>query len=162
MQSIAFRLMTKLKQLNVTLPELVVRRFETVNSLAGRPREGIQYEAKAPTVSRTSPGGNVIVNRLWGLIPNWTRPQDFYPLAKAETILERLTFRDAFASRRCLVPANGIYFTQGKKSYFARLRSGALFAMAGIADVNTTMTSSIHSFCILTVPANSLIEDIGG
>lgn len=48
----------------------------------------------------------------WGLLPHWAKgPRDGPPLinARSETIAEKPAFKSAFASRRCLVPADGFY-----------------------------------------------------
>lgn len=63
-----------------------------------------------------APGGPVAALRsLTGVFqPRWGFPSFDTPSAplvnaRAETLAERATFRDAFARRRCLVPATGFY-----------------------------------------------------
>jgi putative SOS response-associated peptidase YedK len=48
----------------------------------------------------------------WGLIPYWAKDAKIgYPTinAQGETLTTKPTFREPFESRRCLVPANGVY-----------------------------------------------------
>ncbi|MDA8336987.1 MAG: SOS response-associated peptidase [Peptococcaceae bacterium] len=79
-----------------------------------------------------------LIAMRWGLVPGWARPgQSGHPLinARAETVIQKPSFREAFRHRRCLVPADGWYEWQrtagGKIPY--RLVCGAgLFALAGI------------------------------
>src|SRR5437899_10323689 len=63
-----------------------------------------------------------VVKAHWGLIPSWAKDRKIsYSTinARAETVSEKPAFRSAFKSRRCLVPASGLYEWQqlpgGKK-----------------------------------------------
>ncbi|CAB1076083.1 Gifsy-2 prophage protein [Olavius algarvensis Delta 1 endosymbiont] len=62
-------------------------------------------------------------NRLdkfhWGLIPFWAGTASIGKNlinARAETIAEKPSFREAFKYRRCLIPADGFYEWQGSKN----------------------------------------------
>lgn len=91
----------------------------------------------------------------WGLIPSWTKtPGKGLINARAETLLEKPSFRAAAVRHRCLIPANGYYEWQvsgrgvtdqnrsdwGKKTPFflsaAEVPSGPfpLLAFAGIYE----------------------------
>src|SRR5580658_278866 len=67
----------------------------------------------APTqaipVIRVTNGVRELANLEWGLIPHWSGdpPRDPHINARSETVAEKPSFRDAFRSRRCLVPATG-------------------------------------------------------
>ena len=61
---------------------------------------------------RDASAGYELAPLRWGLIPHWARPgHNPYTTfnARSETASEKPTFRDAFRSRRCLVPASGFY-----------------------------------------------------
>jgi putative SOS response-associated peptidase YedK len=63
-------------------------------------------------------GERAIASLRWGLIPRWARDEMNLFNARAETQLEKPSFRDAFRSRRCLVPADGFFewpVVDGKK-----------------------------------------------
>jgi len=61
---------------------------------------------------------------LWGLTPPWlTDFSKAAPHARAETLESLPMFREAFARRRCLLPANGFYEWRGmarKRPYWLR------------------------------------------
>ena len=49
---------------------------------------------------------------LWGLIPSWAKdPKIGQQLcnARAETVGEKNSFKNAYRRRRCLIPADGFY-----------------------------------------------------
>jgi putative SOS response-associated peptidase YedK len=74
----------------------------------------------------------------WGLVPSWAKEaRRAAPLinARAETVAEKPSFRDAFAQRRCVVFADGFYeWRQGgnRQPYCVRLADTSPFAFAAI------------------------------
>lgn len=117
-----------------------------------------------PVITNTEP--HRISYLRWGLVPLWAK--DASAAAKminsrAETVREKPSFRKAFASRRCLVPANGFY--EWKKEtgqpYRIFLRNEKLFAMAGLWEQWTSSEGDvIRTFSILTTEANGLIRGV--
>jgi len=78
--------------------------------------------------------------------------------ARAETVAEKPTFRSAFRSRCCLIPASG-YFEwkhegKAKRPHFIHPAHGELFAFAGLWDVWTKGAAPVESCSILTTAAN--------
>jgi putative SOS response-associated peptidase YedK len=85
----------------------------------------------------------------WGLVPSWAKDPSIGSRminARMETVAEKPAFRKAFASRRCLVPADGYfewYVTEQtgprgkpvKQPYFIRPRDGGVLAMAGLYEI---------------------------
>ncbi|HQL83301.1 MAG TPA: SOS response-associated peptidase, partial [Spirochaetota bacterium] len=54
----------------------------------------------------------LLVDFQWGLIPRWARDQAAgrgLINARAESISQKPSFRNAFKARRCLIPASGFY-----------------------------------------------------
>lgn len=105
----------------------------------------------------------------WGLIPSWVKdPRKFTVLinARAETVLEKPSFRAGMRYRRCLVPADGFYEWTGPKGAKrphlirpeANHRSAAAgpIAFAGLWDHWLGADGSeMESMAILTVAANA-------
>jgi putative SOS response-associated peptidase YedK len=98
----------------------------------------------------------------WGLIPGWVKdPREFMTLvnARAETALEKPSFRAGLRYRRCLVPADAFYEWTGskgaKRPHMIRPRSHGLMAFAGIWESWLGADGSeMESMAILTVAAN--------
>ena len=77
----------------------------------------------------------------WGFIPAWVKdPRKFALLinARAETLLEKPAFKNAFRRRRCLIPADGYYewppADAQKRPYFIHRRDSQPFGLAGLAE----------------------------
>jgi putative SOS response-associated peptidase YedK len=85
--------------------------------------------------------------------------------ARAETIRQRPSFRDAFAHRRCLVPANGFYEWRKDPSgsrvpmWFHR-PDGAPVAFAGIWSTSPTPDGPMDACAIITCAANELVANV--
>ena len=80
-----------------------------------------------------------LVMLRWGLIPFWAKDPAIGNRminARAETVAEKPSYRNAFRHRRCVVLANGFYewHREGKVKtpHFMSLKSGEPFAMAGL------------------------------
>jgi putative SOS response-associated peptidase YedK len=94
----------------------------------------------------------------WGLVPSWAKDRSIGARlinARVETVAEKPAFRKAFASRRCLLPADGFYEwytpdghdsdTPGgrsgkaarvkKQPSFLHRRDGGLLVMAGLYEI---------------------------
>lgn len=103
----------------------------------------------------------------WGLIPYWAKePSIGNKLinARAETLLEKPSFKNAFRSRRCLVPATGFYEWKHdtvKTPYHIGMKNGGAFSFAGLWDKWISGDGEIiHSFTIITTSPNELVEKI--
>ena len=79
--------------------------------------------------------------------------------ARAETVASKPSFREAFARRRCLVPADGFYewrrAGEAKEARWFHPAQEALFAFAGIWESwRRPGAEPRHTFAILTTAAN--------
>jgi len=85
----------------------------------------------------------------WGLVPFWAKDPAIgnkMITARMETVAEKPAFKQPFAKRRCLLPADGYfewYSTEQKtkagkplkQPFFIRPRDGASMAMAGLYEI---------------------------
>jgi putative SOS response-associated peptidase YedK len=94
-----------------------------------------------PVVLRDPESGERRLEALrWGLIPFWAKDAKIsYSTinAMAETVVTKPAFRDAFARRRCLVPADGFYEwkkldAKTKQPYRIVMADGSPMAIAGL------------------------------
>jgi putative SOS response-associated peptidase YedK len=105
---------------------------------------------------------------VWGLIPSWSKDPSIGNRlinARAETVLEKPSFRNAFRRRRCLIPADGFYEWRqegrGKTPMYIHLASGKPFALAGLWETwNAPDGSQVLSCTILTTQPNELMASI--
>lgn len=119
---------------------------------------------KLPVITNTE--ASVLSYFKWGLIPFWAKdPRIGFKLinARAESISEKPSFKNAFAKRRCLIPANG--FFEWKKTdkipYRIFLKTEELFAFAGIWESwKDAGQQPIHTFSIITTSPNPLMASI--
>jgi putative SOS response-associated peptidase YedK len=83
----------------------------------------------------------------WGLIPYWVKdPKIAYRTinARAETVDKAPSFRQAFAKRRCLIPADGFYEwrkTAKPKLPFAIVRPAGPVAMGSSEHIGLVVDS---------------------
>jgi putative SOS response-associated peptidase YedK len=107
----------------------------------------------------------------WGLVPHWAKDLSFGARcinARAETIATMSTFREAFNSRRCIIPASGFYEwkkTGATKTPYAILPEGEpLFAFAGLwenwRDQSAGEGEWIRTCAIVTGKPNQLVAPI--
>lgn len=100
----------------------------------------------------------------WGLIPSWSKdPAIGNKLinARAETVSEKPSFRDAFNRRRCLIVADGYYEwkKEGKKKqpFYFQLENHEPFAFAGLWERwNSPDGDPVETCTIITTDANPL------
>jgi putative SOS response-associated peptidase YedK len=99
----------------------------------------------------------------WGLVPSWAKSLtegNKHFNARAETITERPSFRDAYKKRRCLIVADGFYEweQQGKQKlpYYFRLKGNEVFGFAGLWE----RWKEVESCVIITTEANELVRPL--
>ncbi len=115
-------------------------------------------------------GGRDLVPMRWGLVPAWWKkrlrdvPSTFN--ARAETLATKPMFRDAFRSRRCLIPASGYYewlpTPTGKQPYYYTARDGAPLTFAGLWDEwkNIETDEPLRSCTMIVTDANALASKV--
>lgn len=107
----------------------------------------------------------------WGLIPHWTKNKTIGNKlinARAETLQEKPSFRDAFRKRRCLVLADSFYEWaelekgQGRVPQRISLQDESVFAFAGLWETwkPADGAADTHTFTIITTSSNELLKPI--
>lgn len=125
----------------------------------------------APT--QTSPillqkGERIIKPMRWGLIPSWAKDNKFASKminARAETLLEKPSFKKLVGSNRCIVVADGYYewkTTENRKvPYYFRSLRGELLPMAGIWDNwKNPDGETVFSYIVITTNSNKELSNI--
>jgi putative SOS response-associated peptidase YedK len=149
------------------LPQaLVESRFDAEATEPLEPRYNIAPFEDLPVIADAAP--ETIDQYEWGLLPAWADdPEDAYrPInARAETVAEKPTFRDSFASHRCLVLADGFYEWQEQpggpsQPYRIQREDEQPFAMAGLYSEWKQHGATKTTVAIITTDANDLLEPI--
>lgn len=108
-----------------------------------------------------------IARMKWGLIPSWAKDASIGSKminARAETLAEKPSYRNALKKRRCLVPANGFYEWQllpskRKQPLYITLERQKVFTMAGLWESwKNPEGEAIRTFTVITVPAAGIIS----
>jgi len=93
----------------------------------------------------------------WGLTPAWLKDLSRTPAhARAETIAEQPMFRDAFAQRRCLLPANGFYEWRGVRKRPHWISGGGLICFAGVWEAYPVEGHVYYSVAMVTQAAGDM------
>ena len=106
----------------------------------------------------------------WGLVPYWSKDGKalFSTInAKSETVATSPAFREAWKSRRCLLPADWFYEWQKldektKQPFAIALKNDEMFAFAGLWETwkNKTTGQKLRTYTVLTTDPNELMEPI--
>ena len=103
-------------------------------------------------------GENWLDKFHWGLVPSWAKDISLGNRminARAETIAEKPSFREAFRMRRCLIPADGFYEWHddgGKKQpVLITLPDRKPFAFAGLWETwqGTAGQTTVYKSCTI-------------
>ncbi|MFJ9385479.1 SOS response-associated peptidase [Peribacillus sp. NPDC101481] len=126
----------------------------------------------APSQSVLSVINDGARNRLgylrWGLIPFWAKDEKVgYKMinARAETIAEKASFRNAYKKKRCLIIADSFYewkkTPERKIPMRIKLKNHAPFGMAGIWESwKSPEGISVYSCSVITTVPNELMTSI--
>ncbi len=113
-------------------------------------------------------GENKYVQYQWGLVPYWAKDPSIGNKminARAETIIDKPSFKAAFRSRRCLIPVDGFYEWKKEEKYkvpyFIFQRSETPFSLAGLWETwNGPDENPLNTFTIITTDANTLLKEL--
>ena len=144
--------------------------FEWVNfgNAILTPRFNIAPTQPIAVIANT--GGNKLDFFTWGLVPFWAKDPSIGNRminARAETLAEKPSFRNAYKRRRCLILADGFYEWQKmpggktKRPTYIHLQDRKPFAFAGLwEEWNSPDGSQILSATIITTEPNELVQPI--
>ena len=148
--------------------KIIVESFN-IDNVAGKygPDKNISPGQRIVAVLRKD-NQNSLVNFRWGLIPAWAKDPSIGSKmfnARAETITEKPSFKDAFKRRRCIIVADGFYEWQKlgkiKKPFLFSLKSGKPFGFAGLYETWISPDhQQIKTCTIITTEPNELIKPI--
>jgi putative SOS response-associated peptidase YedK len=140
-------------------------RWNIYGDLAGfAPRYNIAPSQDVAVIVR-----NEIKPMRWGLVPSWAQDSSIGQRminARAETLLEKPSFKQLVGTRRCLVPADGFYEwrREGKHKVpmWIHLKSREPFAFPGLWDcwLDRDTGTELYTFTIITTRANALLRPI--
>jgi putative SOS response-associated peptidase YedK len=147
--------------------------FDALDETEGdlRPDYNVAPTDPVPIVRRSSRATSSVLSvARWGLVPAWSRDATGAARminARAETVATSPAFARSFASRRCLVPADGWYeWARGsggaKQPYFMTRPDGEALTFGGIWTAWTTNDVRLLTFSVVTLPAEgdlALVHD---
>lgn len=156
---------------NDVKPSQIEKEFKVgkVNPKLFTPRYNI---APSQTIAAVleSDGKRIVEGLRWGLIPNWAKDDSIGNKlinARAETLAEKPSFRDAFKNKRCIIPASGFYEWQkaskgAKQPFYFYLKDKEVFGFAGLYEewLDRETGEQIETCTIITTEANKVLEPI--
>ncbi len=123
-----------------------------------------------PVLAIPNNGRNAADFFMWGLIPSWVKDPSIGSRlinARGETLAEKPSFRGGYKYKRCLILADGFYEwksqpgTKTKIPHFIHLKTGGVFAFAGLWDEwHASDGSTVRSCTIITTTPNQLMAPI--
>ena len=157
---------------SATLKELV-KRFSIEHALLDWvARYNLAPSQEIPAITQME-NGRTLHRLRWGLIPHWAKDASIGSRlvnARAETIDQKPSFRQAYRNWRCVIPADGFYEWQKnadhpkapKTPYYISHRDGELFGFAGLYEAWQPPEGGlpIQSCTIITTEANEMMKPI--
>ncbi len=142
-------------------PDVIALLFGLSEVPAYQPRFNIAPTSQVLVVRR-SEDAVVGVQVRWGLVPRWAKDPSIGARmnnARAETVAEKSSFREAYRKRRCLIPASGFYEWKAeggrKQPYYVYPAGAELFAFAGLWERWQDPHLSLETCAIITTEANA-------
>ena len=126
----------------------------------------------APTqdviVVRAVADGLQVDSLRWGLVPFWAKDPAIGNRminARAETVAEKPSFRQALRRRRCVVPADGFFEWQktadGKQPWYISAADSRLLAFAGLwEEWRDADAATLQTFTIITTVADAFMQTL--
>jgi putative SOS response-associated peptidase YedK len=153
---------------SITTPLEAMRAlFDVESGLNLQPRYNVAPTDEVP-VLRLREGERELAMMRWGLVPFWAKDRKGAARlinARADTAADKAAFREAFARRRCLIPADGFYEWKAegkaKQPWRVEMAGRAPFAFAGLWEYwKSPEGEPLLSFTILTTDASDTLRHI--
>lgn len=111
---------------------------------------------------------NKLIKMRWGLIPHWAKDEKIgYKMinARAETVTNKPSFKKAYKTQRCIIPANGFFEwekrNEKKIPHYFQLKEEKYLGLAGLYENwQNPQEKKIQTFTIITTTANTLVSRI--
>lgn len=125
---------------------------------AWRPRYNVAPTQSHP-ILRLQGSQRRLARATWGLPPVENRP---LINARAESLAERPTFRQALAERRCVVPVDGFFEWDGAQPYWLHRPDGGLLLLAGLWEEGAPDADGLARprFVVITTAPNRLVAPV--
>lgn len=156
---------------NKAKPEQIEKEFKVgrINPNLFQPRFNIAPQQMIDVVFE--PETERILSKLkWGLIPSWAKDETIGNKlinARAETLSEKPSFREAFESRRCIIPASGFYEWKrqnagAKQPFYFYLKDKEVFGLAGLWEswIDKQTGENLKTCTIITTEANEVLKPV--
>jgi putative SOS response-associated peptidase YedK len=149
--------------------EAVAALFGVPASPIVEPRYNIAPTQFVASIRRSEDQRNELTMLRWGLVPFWAKDPAIGNRminARAETVAEKPSFRNAYRKRRCLILADGFYEWRkegdGKTPFFISLANGQAFAFAGLWEQWQSKETEeiLQTTTIVTTAANDLLSQV--
>ena len=143
--------------------------FGVHTDVAIEPRYNISPTQFIAAVRDADPDTRELVMLRWGLVPFWAKDPAIGNRminARAETVAEKPSYRNAYKKRRCLILASGFYEWRKeggvKTPYFITTEDDSPFAFAGLWERwdSKETDESLQTTTIITADANQFMESL--
>ena len=155
--------------ITVSFAELMMRYFTEIASLSSfEPRYNAAPLQMLPAVIHD--GKRYRLGQLrWGLVPSWAKDERMAGKminARAETLLQKPSYKNLVSRKRCVIPADSFYEWKqigGRKQPMRiMMKDGRIFSFAGLYDIwtNPETGEKLGTFTIITTSPNELVAKI--
>jgi putative SOS response-associated peptidase YedK len=149
-------------------PKKLAEHFQLSGDLDFLSSWNIAPSTKILSITANEEGIRHLHKMRWGLIPSWAKDATIgnkLSNARGETVAEKPSFRSAFKSRRCIIPATGFYEWKTedgiKQPWYISMKSGDPMALAGLWETwSPKEGETVETCCIITTSANALMLSI--
>jgi putative SOS response-associated peptidase YedK len=143
--------------------------FGVSTDIEVEPRYNIAPTQYLAAIRNAETDGREFVMLRWGLVPFWAKDPSIGNRminARAETVAEKPSYRNAYKHRRCIVLADGFYEWRRdgevKTPYYISLASGEPFALAGLWEnwQDKESGESLQTATLITTDANAFMQPL--